>query len=95
MAQYYTLEEAAKVLHMRPEELRELAKKKQVRAFQDRGNWRFLAQQIDEMARQRGAGSDAELSLADPRPKKSAVKKDDDLLAVDFDLDDDSVPLGW
>ena len=54
MAQYYTLEEAAKVLRMPAEELREKAKKKEVRAFQDRGNWRFLAQQIDEMARLRG-----------------------------------------
>ncbi len=89
MPQYYTLEEAAKVLQMPPDELRDKAKKKEVRAFQDRGNWRFLAQQIDELARERGIGSEPELQLGDAT-KKAA----EDRLAVDFSLEDDSVPLG-
>jgi hypothetical protein len=93
MPQYYTLEEAAKVLHLPPDELREKAKKKEVRAFQDRGNWRFLAQQIDELARQQGLESDPALQLADGG-KKPAPKADDDRVAVDFSLDDDAVPLG-
>jgi excisionase family DNA binding protein len=92
MPQYYTLEEAAKVLNMPPDEFREKARKKEVRAFQDRGNWRFLAQQIDELARQRGAGSDPQLKLGEAG--KQAAPPDDDLLAVDFNLDDDSVPIG-
>jgi excisionase family DNA binding protein len=90
MPQYYTLEEAAKVLRIPADQLRDKAKKKEVRAFQDRGNWRFLAQQIDELARQSGLGSDADLQLGEAKGKPPQ----DDRLAVDFDLDDDSVPLG-
>src|SRR5262245_41948731 len=72
MQQYYTLEEAAQKLNMSVDELREMAKKKQIRAFQDRGNWRFRAQEIDEKARQLGVNSDPEVQLGDsgksPRP---------------------------
>jgi excisionase family DNA binding protein len=67
MQQYYTLEEAAHKLGMSVDALREMAKRKEIRAFQDRGNWRFRAQEIDERARQLGAGSDPELQLGDPR----------------------------
>ncbi len=90
--QYYTLEEAAKVLQMPADELREMAKKKEIRAFQDRGNWRFRAQDIDEEARKRGIGSEPELQLGDAAKQKQ--KAGDDPLAVDFNLDDDAVPLG-
>src|SRR5262245_51089299 len=75
MQQYYTLEEAAQKLNMSVDELREMAKKKQIRAFQDRGNWRFRAQEIDEKARQLGVNSDPEVQLGDsgksPRPQPS------------------------
>jgi excisionase family DNA binding protein len=91
--QYYTLEEAAKVLQMPADELREMAKKKEIRAFQDRGNWRFRAQDIDEEARKRGIGSEPDLQLGDAL-KHKASKQADDALAVDFNLDDDAVPLG-
>jgi excisionase family DNA binding protein len=89
--QYYTLEEAAKVLQMPPDELREMAKKKEVRAFQDRGNWRFQASQIEELARKRGIGSEPDLPLGDATKKPA---KADDPLAVDFSLEDEAVPLG-
>lgn len=93
MQQYYTLEEAARVLQITPDELREMAKKKQIRAFQDRGSWRFRSQDIDEMARTRGLSSDPELQLGEatksgPRPKPAAP-----LLPPDIDLDDE-VPIG-
>jgi excisionase family DNA binding protein len=89
--QYYTLEEAAKVLQMPPDELREMAKKKEVRAFQDRGNWRFQASQIEELARKRGIGSEPDLPLGDATKKPARA---DDPLAVDFNLEDDAVALG-
>ena len=38
MVHYYTLEEAAKVLKTTPDALKEMARKKEVRAFQDRGS---------------------------------------------------------
>ena len=47
MSQFYTLEEAALKLNMSVDELRELAKKREVRSFQDRGVLRFKSEDID------------------------------------------------
>lgn len=65
MAQFYTLEEAARVLGMSPDELKSKAQQREVRAFLDGGSWRFRAVDVDELARRRGMGSDAELRLSD------------------------------
>lgn len=103
MVQYYTLEQAAQVLRVTPEKLREMAKQNEVRAFQDRGSLRFRAQEIDEMARARGFGSDSDMALPSeapksPRPanKKPGNSKLADKAAPNLSLDDDSdeVPIG-
>ena len=65
MAQFYTLEEAARVLGMNPEDLKAKAQHRKVRAFLDGGTWRFRVGDVDELARRRGMGSDAELPLSD------------------------------
>ena len=65
MAQFYTLEEAARVLGMSPEDLKGKAQHREVRAFLDGGSWRFRVADVDELARRRGLGSDAELHLSD------------------------------
>src|SRR5215471_9034768 len=65
MAQFYTLEEAARVLGMSSEELKNKAQSREVRAFLDGGSWRFRVVDVDELARRRGMGSDAELRLSD------------------------------
>jgi hypothetical protein len=65
MAQFYTLEEAARVLGMDPENLKAEAQQRKVRAFLDGGTWRFRVGDVDELARRRGMGSDAELPLSD------------------------------
>ena len=65
MAQFYTLEEAARVLGMSVEELNSKAQAREVRAFLDGGSWRFRVVDVDELARRRGLGSDAELRLSD------------------------------
>lgn len=65
MAQFYTLEEAARVLGMSPDELKAKAQQREVRAFLDGGSWRFRVVDVDELARRRGMGSDAELRLSD------------------------------
>jgi excisionase family DNA binding protein len=90
MPQYYTLEEAAKVLQMPLEELREKAKKKEIRAFQDRGNWRFRAQEIDELARERGIGSEPELQLREATSKSPPPRRASDGNPVESDV----VPIG-
>jgi hypothetical protein len=65
MAQFYTLEEAARVLGMSPEDLKQKAQHREVRAFMDGGSWQFRVADVDELARRRGLGSDPELLLSD------------------------------
>ena len=65
MAQFYTLEEAARVLGLGPDDLKQKAQQREVRAFMDGGTWQFRVADIDELARRRGLGSDPELSLSD------------------------------
>ena len=77
MAQFYTLEEAARVLGLSPEDLKSKAQTREVRAFLDGGSWRFRVVDMDELARRRGLGSDAELRLSDlecPPPAADPAK---------------------
>ena len=106
MAQdYYTLEEAARMVRMPAEELKALARKGELRSFQDRGTWRFRAQDIEELARRRGMGSEPDLVLGEAPPPKSTdspvprspVKgKGREAEVFDFNLDseDESVGVG-
>jgi excisionase family DNA binding protein len=95
---YYTLEESAEILGISADALKQLARKGEIRSFQDRGTWRFRIQDIQEMARRSGRGSDPELPLGDPlKPKPTdspaprspnPQKKADDVFG--FSLGDDS-----
>lgn len=68
---YYKLEEAAEVLGLAPDALKRMAQKNEIRSFQDRGTWRFRIQDVQELARQRGLGSDPEAPVAAPSGSKS------------------------
>src|SRR5262245_1635502 len=71
MVQYYTLEEASRILQTTPDELRRMADEKKLRYFRNKGTLRFRAQEIDELARQMGLGSDVDLQLGEvPPPRK-------------------------
>lgn len=75
---YYTLEEAARLLMMSEDELKLMARRGQIRFFQDRGTLRFRIQDVQELARQRGLGSDPELPLGEAsksRPSDSPVPR--------------------
>ena len=99
MVQYYTLEQAAQVLKTTPDKLKEMAKKNEVRAFQDRGNLRFRVQEIDELARTRGLGSDPALPLGDaskggpasPSPRRKSKLPIQEPIAF---IEDDEAPIG-
>ncbi|MGP0066753.1 MAG: helix-turn-helix domain-containing protein [Isosphaeraceae bacterium] len=87
MAQFYTLEEAARVLGMSAEELKTKAQSREVRAFLDGGSWRFRVVDVDELARRRGLGSDAELRLSDLEvPAGGSGSSADDLDLSEFHL---------
>lgn len=95
MQQYYTLEQAAQILRINPEQLKEMARKKEIRAFQDRSGWRFRAQEIDEMARERGFGSDPELPLGEATKAKAGDSGGKDVFNFSLEADEsDEVPLG-
>src|SRR5437899_3261613 len=75
---YYTLEEAARILGMAADELNQMAQHREVRAFADRGTWRFRTQDIEELARRRGLGSSPDLPLGEagrPHPHDSPAPK--------------------
>jgi hypothetical protein len=87
MAQFYTLEEAARVLGMSAEELKSKAQAREVRAFLDGGSWRFRVVDVDELARRRGLGSDAELRLSDLEvPAAAGGTSSDELDLSEFHL---------
>ena len=72
---YYTLDEAARILGMDAERLNQMAQRREIRAFADRGTWRFRTQDIEEMARRLGMGSNPDLQLGEvekPKPASSA-----------------------
>jgi hypothetical protein len=79
MAQdYYTLEEAAAIVRMSPDDLKQMARKGELRSFQDRGTWRFRVPDIEELARRRGVGSDPDLVLGEapvPKPTDSPAPR--------------------
>jgi excisionase family DNA binding protein len=94
MQQYYTLEQAAQILRVKPDQLKEMARKKEIRAFQDRSGWRFRAQEIDELARAKGYGSDPELPLGEAANVKAGDSGGE---VFNFNLgaeDSDEVGLG-
>jgi excisionase family DNA binding protein len=75
---YYTLDEAARILGMDAERLNQMAQRREIRAFADRGTWRFRTQDIEEMARRLGMGSNPDLQLGEadrPKPASSVKPK--------------------
>jgi excisionase family DNA binding protein len=65
---FYTLEEAARKLGVSAATLNQMAQKREVRAFADRGTWRFRAEEIDELVRRKSQQSDPDMKLAEPPP---------------------------
>jgi hypothetical protein len=63
--QYYNLEEAAEALGVSTEELNAMRERGELRAFADRGTWKFRVSDIDERAQQGGSASDSALPLDD------------------------------
>src|SRR6266571_369733 len=69
---YYTLDEAARILGMAIEDLSHMAQRREVRAFADRGTWRFRTQDIEEMSRRLGMASNPDLQLGETEKAKPA-----------------------
>jgi excisionase family DNA binding protein len=69
---YYTLDEAARLLGMDAERLNQMAQKREIRAFADRGTWRFRTQDVQELARRLGLASNPDLQLGEGEKSKPA-----------------------
>ena len=63
--EYLNLDQAAEVLGIAKAQLIQMAQRREIRAFADRGSWKFRKQDIDEHARQGGIGSGAEIVFGD------------------------------
>ncbi len=87
---FYTLDEAAKVLGKSADELNRMAQRRELRAFADRGTWRFRTQDVDELAKALGAGPAS--GSTKPKTKTGAGTPgpassfDDDLIPIDDDI---------
>ncbi len=94
MAQFYTLEEAARVLGMSPEDLKAKAQHREVRAFMDSGSWQFRVADVDELARRSGHGSDPDLSLSDLDLHVPEGSGSDEFDLSEFQIGTDQADLG-
>jgi hypothetical protein len=87
---YYNLDEAARILGMDPDKLSHMAQRREIRAFADRGTWRFRTQDVEEMARRLGQGSDPDLQLGESKPGKGPAtpppQPNDESSVFDFSL---------
>ena len=72
---YLTIEEAAALLGVETSVLTRLREKGEIRAFADRGNWKFREDDVEELARKRQADSDPDV----PIYKDSSKKPQDDM----------------
>jgi len=94
MAEFYTLEEAARVLGMSPDELKSKAQEREVRGFLDSGSWQFRKADVEELARRHGLGSDAELRLSDLEVPAAGGAEFEDLDLSEFQLGVAKADLG-
>ncbi len=62
---YLSLEEAADALGLQPDELNQLREKREIRAFSDRGSWKFRPEDVDNLKRSRQVDSSKEAELTD------------------------------
>src|SRR5690349_14102669 len=77
--QYYSLEEAARLLKVSPDELKLMSRRGKPRPFKDGGTFQFRVSEIDEMARQLGGRSDPELPMREGKPPAPAKRRTSEL----------------
>lgn len=92
---YYGLDEASERLGLSPDKLSQMAQRREIRAFADRGTWKFRTQDVDEMARRLGKGSSPELQLGEaPVKPTSKLGKPLSKLGKPVDPGSDQVDIG-
>jgi hypothetical protein len=90
---YLSLEEAAQMLGMRPDEVARMREKGDLRGFADRGNWKFRSEDIEEALRRRQIDSDPDVNLLpddegslfsddEPKPRRGSSNSDSDVRLI-------------
>ncbi|MBI3863376.1 MAG: excisionase family DNA-binding protein [Planctomycetia bacterium] len=74
---YLSIEEAAEQLGISTSELNRLREKGSIRAFADRGTWKFKEEDVETLGRSREADSNPDVPLM---PDESSVMDDEDVL---------------
>jgi len=72
---YLSLDEAAQILGIAPDELVRLREKGDIRGFADRGNWKFKQDDVESLARRRQADSSPEVPLFDLGDESSELEE--------------------
>jgi excisionase family DNA binding protein len=80
---YLTLEEAAHLLGMAPDELVRFRERGEIRGFADRGTWKFKSEDVEDFARSRDADSSPEVPILDDSPKLAPKPGGKDTMAGD------------
>lgn len=93
---YLSLEEAAELIGVRPDEVMRLREKGELRGFADRGTWKFKADDVTEAKRRRQPDSSPDVGLisddddgsilSEPRGRERNTSDSDVRLVLDQDL---------
>jgi len=87
---YLTIEEAAAAIGIEKAELNRLREQGQIRAFADRGNWKFKEEDVDNFARNRQLDSAFDLGLDSSESMEGPVLADS---SSDLIFSDDALQL--
>src|SRR3990172_4301287 len=71
---YLSLEEAASILRINPDELVRLRERGEIRGFADRGTWKFKSEDVEEFSRSRQADSNPDVPIFDEGSSASEDK---------------------
>lgn len=94
---YLTIEEAAELLGVEPSVLSRLREKGEIRAFADRGNWKFREDDVEELVRKRQTDSDPDVPLFTPGGSDKGKQNDlgsTMMMDADKSSGDSSLDLG-
>lgn len=92
--QYYNLEEAAEALGITTEQINGMRERGELRAFADRGTWKFRVSDVDQLARERGSAGDSALPLGDDSDDAQVLLSEQDLGSSDSSFPSTVIGMG-
>ncbi|MCA9038758.1 MAG: helix-turn-helix domain-containing protein [Planctomycetaceae bacterium] len=90
---YISLEEAAELLGISPDELKQLCVRNEIRGYQDRGSWKFREDQVQEYLRSQRPDSDPDVPLYQPQETPEQTFSAEDTASLAESSSDSDVRL--